>query len=68
MTTISLVKKRMAEMRDGIDDAEGRTKESEQLKRESVARGYASESEATSLKNRVFQLKSEIDKMNKRVA
>jgi predicted nucleic acid-binding Zn-ribbon protein len=67
MSAISAVKKRMAEMRDGIDEAEGRMKESEQLKREADARGLIAEGEGSSLRNRVYQLQSEIERVNKRL-
>lgn len=67
MSAIAAVKKRMAEMRDGIDDAEIRTKESEQLKREADARGLIAEGEVSSLKNRMYQIQAEIDRVNKRL-
>ncbi|XP_028390994.1 tropomyosin-like [Dendronephthya gigantea] len=67
MAAIAAVKKRMAEMRDGIDEAESRMKESEQLKREADARGLTAEGEVSSLKNRVSQIQREIDRVNEKL-
>ena len=67
MSAVSAVKKRMAEMRDGIDEAETNMKEFEQLKREADARGLIAEGEVSSLKNRMFQLQGEIDRVQKRL-
>ena len=67
MSAISLVKKRMAEMRDGIDESEIRTKEYEQEKREVDARNTVAEGLVNSLRNRVFQLQCDLEKTKKRV-
>ena len=67
MSAVNAVKKRMAEMRDGIDEAEIRMKESEQLKREAIARCTTAEGEAASLRSRVAQLQAEIDRVNKKL-
>lgn len=63
MSAVAQVKKRMAEMRDGIDDAEERAKDLELQKREAEARCLTAEGEVSSLKNRVFQLQTEIERI-----